>query len=90
MFGCGRNWFIRVWFEETTDSRQKDIQKDSGVSKKDSRTGTKSSGESSDAAFAKLVEIWCHQPDVMSAFSIDVYGRFQDDIVIVALDRKPT
>ena len=104
MFGCGRNWFIHGWFEETTDSRrrprpfflstssypQKDIQTDSGASKKGSRTDTKSSGESSDAAFAKLVVIWCLQPEVISAFSIDVYGRFKVDIFIMAGDRRLT
>ena len=50
----------------------------------------KNSGELSDAAFAFLVERWCPRPDTLSAFSIDMYGRFKDDIIIVARNRALT
>ena len=50
----------------------------------------KNSGEVSDAAFAFLVERWCVSPDTMNAFSIDSYGRFKDDIIIVAKNRMLT
>ena len=49
-----------------------------------------SSGELSDAAFAFLVERWCLKTDTMSAFSIHLYGRFKDDIIIVARNRALT
>ena len=58
--------------------------------KKGSGMGMKNSGEFFDAPFAKLVETWCLLPEVMSAFSIDLYGRCEDDIFIVAWDRKLT
>ena len=48
------------------------------------------SGELSDAAIAFLVERWCPRPDTLSAFSIDMYGRFKDDIIIVARNRALT
>ena len=41
----------------------------------------KNSGE---LAFAFLVERWCQKLDTLSAFSIDLYARFKDDIIIVA------
>ena len=41
----------------------------------------------SDAAFSFLVERWCVNRDTMNAFSIDLYGRFKDDIIIVAKNR---
>ena len=44
----------------------------------------KKSGELSDAAFALLVERWWLKPDTLGAFAIDLYGRFKDDIIIVA------
>ena len=50
----------------------------------------KNSGELSHAAFAFLVERWCLKPDTLSVFAIDVYGRFKDDIVIVARNRNLT
>ena len=50
----------------------------------------KNSGELSDAAFAFLVERWCLNPDTLSAFAIDLYGRFKDDIIIVARNRNLT
>ena len=46
--------------------------------KKCSGMDMKNSGEFSDAPFAKLVETWCLLPEVMSAFSIDLYGRCKD------------
>ena len=49
----------------------------------------KKSGELSDAAFAFLVERWCPRPDTLSAFSVDMYGRFKD-IIIVARNRALT
>ena len=49
--------------------------------------GMKNSREVSDAAFPFLVERWCVSPDTMNAFSIDLYGRFKDDIITVA--KKP-
>ena len=52
--------------------------------------GVKSSGELSDAAFAFLVERQCLRPDILSAFSIYLYGRFKDDIIIVAKNRALT
>ena len=52
--------------------------------------GMKNSGEVSDAAFAFLVERWCVSPDTMNVFSIDLYGRFKDDIIIVAKNRALT
>ena len=48
------------------------------------------SGELSDAAFAFLVERWCLKPDTLSAFAIELYGRFKDDIIIVARNRNLT
>ena len=59
------------------------VQKGSGM-------GIKNSGEVSDAAFAFLVERWCVSPDTMNAFSIDLYGRFKDDIISVAKNRVLT
>ena len=56
------------------------VQKGSGM-------GMKNSGEVSDAAFPFLVERWCVSPDTMNAFSIDLYGRFKDDIITVAKNR---
>ena len=41
----------------------------------------KNSGELSDVAFAKFVGTSCLQLEVMSAFSIDLSGRFKDDII---------
>ena len=58
------------------------VQKGSGM-------GMKNSGELSNAAFAFLVERWCLKPDTLSAFAIDLYGRFKDDI-IVARNRNLT
>ena len=52
--------------------------------------GMKNSGELSDAAFAFLVERWCLKPDTLSAFAIDLYGRFKDDIIIVARNQNLT
>ena len=52
--------------------------------------GMKNSGEVSDAACAFLVERWCLKPDTLSAFSIDLYGRFEGDIIIVAKNRALT
>ena len=37
-----------------------------------------------------LVETWCLLLEVTSAFSIDLYGRLKDDIIVVARDRKLT
>ena len=59
------------------------VQKGSGM-------GMKNSGEVSDAAFAFLVERWCVSLDTMNVFSIDLYGRFKDDIIIVAKNRALT
>ena len=56
---------------------------------KGSGTGTKNSGEVSDAACAFLVER-CLKPDTLSTFSIDLYGRFEGDIIIVAKNRALT
>ena len=56
------------------------VQKGSGM-------GMKNSGELSDAAFAFLVERWCLKSDTLSAFAIDLYGRFNDDIIIAARSR---
>ena len=50
----------------------------------------KNSGELSDAAFAFLVERWCLKPDTLNAFAIGLYGRFKDDIIIVARNRHLT
>ena len=50
----------------------------------------KNSGELSDAASALLVERWCLKLDTLSAFAIDLYGRFKDDIIIVARNRNLT
>ena len=57
---------------------------------KGSCMGMKNSGELSDAAFSFLVERWCSKPDTLSAFAIDLYGRFKDDIIIVARNRHLT
>ena len=59
------------------------VQKVSGM-------GMKNSGELSDAAFAFLVERWCLKPDTLSAFAIDLYKRFKDDIIIFARNRNLT
>ena len=59
------------------------VQKGSGM-------GMKNSGELSDAAFAFLVERWCLKPDTLDMFAIDLYGRFKDDIIIVARNRALT
>ena len=61
-----------------------------GEYKKGSGMKMKNSGEGSDAAFAFLVERWCLRPDTMNTFSIDSYGRFKDDIIIVAKNRALT
>ena len=58
------------------------VQKGSGME-------MKNSGELSNAAFAFLVERWCLKPDTLSAFAIDLDGRFKDDI-IVARNRNLT
>ena len=50
----------------------------------------KNSGGFSDAAFAFMVERWCLRPDTLNAFSIDLRGRFKDDIIIVARNRALT
>ena len=59
------------------------VQKGAGM-------GMQNSGEVSDAAFAFLVERWCVSPDTLNGFSIDLYGRFKDDIIIVAKNRALT
>ena len=59
------------------------VQKGSGM-------GMKNSGELSDAAFPFLVERWSLRPDILSAFSSDLYRRFKDDIIIVAKNRALT
>ena len=59
------------------------VQKGSGME-------MKNSGELSDTAFAFLVKRWCLKPDTLGMFAIDLYGRFKDDIVIVARNRALT
>ena len=44
----------------------------------------KNSGELSEGCIAFLVERLCLKPDTLSAFSINLYGRFKHDIIIVA------
>ena len=57
---------------------------------KKSRMGMKNSGELSDAAFAFLVERRCLKLDTLKPFTIDLYGRFKDDIISVARNRALT
>ena len=58
------------------------VQKVSGMA-------MKNSGELSDAAFAFFVERLCLKPDTLSAFAIDLYGRFKDDNHHCCKKRKP-
>ena len=79
-----------ISFSPISSGPQNVILKGNGEYKEVSGMAMKNSGEVSDAAFAFLVERWCVNPDTMNAFSIDLYRRFKDDIIIVAKNRMLT